>query len=57
MMMRSFVSWPITLNNKFFFKCVYHKTMMFFYVFWGAGFENDIENFVVSMVLPLFEVI
>ena len=44
-------------KTKFFEKCVYHKTVMFFYVFWGANFENNIENFVVSMVLPLFEVI
>ena len=41
-------------TTKFFETCVYHKTIMFF---WGADFENDIENFVVSMVLPLFEVI
>ena len=44
-------------TTKFFEKCVHHETIMFFYVFWGGDFENDIENFVVSMVLPLFEVI
>ena len=45
-------------TTKFVKKCVYHKTvLMFFYVFWGADFENNIENFVVSMVLPLFKVI
>ena len=46
-----------TGQQKFLRKCVYHKTIMCLYLFWGADFENDIENFVVSMVLPLFEVI
>ena len=44
-------------TTNFFEKRVYHNTMMFFYVFGGADFENDIENSVVSMVLPLFKVI
>ena len=26
---------------------------MFFYVFRGADFKNDIKNFVMSMILPL----
>ena len=44
-------------TTNFFEKRVYHNTMMFFYVLGGADFENDIENSVVSMVLPLFKVI
>ena len=30
---------------------------MFFYVFQGANFKNDIKNFVMSMILPLFKIL
>ena len=36
--------------------CVYHNIMMFFYVFWGVDFKNGIKNFVMSMILPLFQI-
>ena len=34
---------------------IMYNAVMFSYVSWGADFENGIENFVVLMVLPLFE--